>query len=561
MFTPIRWSVIGLGLVFSLSFLADDVFAQRGKGGGRGGGGGGHISHGGGGRGSFGGGGGAHSFGRSGGDRSSFGRSGGGGLSIRRGGGTVRSFGRGGDSRGSFGSDSPSFRGFGSRPRIGRDSARSFGRDDLLRGRGDLGERSGSFFDQGRRIERSQDDIDRRRSLEDRSERRRDDFGDVRRSIQGRRDDGSVRRFEGRRDGFGRGDLERGGRGDRDRFDRDRFRDRDRRDHDFDDHFRHGRSYAGRFLRFYRRPYRSFGIYFGWPYYYDYDYGYGYGYGGYYDRYYFDYRSPYYLDAYLGLGCYHYSYNPTIVYPAPTNYVAVVPDSSIPVDEDKQFSGDELLALGEDAFYARDYKQAVRWLRHAAIELPDDPKVLMLLSQALFATGDYGEAAGAAQAGMLVAEHADQWDVIIGNYREYYSDTQDYVDQLKALESYVFKQHPDDLAARFLVGLQYGLLGYPKQSVRELDNLLKQAPEDRLAREFRRRMAEQLGLTEPVPEPTRPETLSQPDQPSQSAPPSEPETDRERGAQEAPPPSAPDNQARSSPELPALSGAGETATP
>jgi tetratricopeptide (TPR) repeat protein len=307
-----------------------------------------------------------------------------------------------------------------------------------------------------------------------------------------------------------RGDQEFRGRGDRrdGRFDAGDGKGRHREFRHDDDRFRGHRSHAGRFLRFYHYPYRSFGLYWGRPYYRD--YGYSLYLGGGYDGYYFDYRSDYYLDSYLGLGCYHYQYDPVCVYPAPTGYAAVAVDPSIQFDEEKQFSGDEMLALAEDAFYARDYQQAVRWLRHAVIELPNDPKVLMLLSQALFAVGEFGEAAGAAQAGMLVAEDAAEWDVIIGNYREYYSDTQDYVDQLKALEDHVFKGQPDDHAARFLVGVQYGLLGYPKQSVRELDIVLQSAPDDRLAREFRRRMAEQLGLAEPAPQPAVPGAISGP---------------------------------------------------
>src|SRR5262249_22353764 len=55
---------------------------------------------------------------------------------------------------------------------------------------------------------------------------------------------------------------------------------------------------------------------------------------------------------------------------------------------------------GEDAFRDGDYEGAVYYWRHALLDDPQNPVLVMMLGQALFATGVYNEAAGATQAAM-----------------------------------------------------------------------------------------------------------------------------------------------------------------
>lgn len=195
------------------------------------------------------------------------------------------------------------------------------------------------------------------------------------------------------------------------------------------------------------------------------------------------YRSSYPLDRFLPLPIYHFRYDPECAYPRPSDTIAIVPDPLIPPDGRILLDGVELAAVGNDAFRARDFANAVRWLRHAAVELPEDRHVVLLLSQALFATGQYEEAAGAAQQGLLSCEDPDEWGVVVKRFREYYSEAQDYHDQLKAIEYHV-RNKPHDPAARFLLGYHYGLLGHAAEAVRELDVLLRAAPRDQLAREL-----------------------------------------------------------------------------
>jgi hypothetical protein len=216
-------------------------------------------------------------------------------------------------------------------------------------------------------------------------------------------------------------------------------------------------------------------------------YGTGFGYG---------YASPYYM------------YDPCCAYPETSTYVldspayAALPSSSAAIatdvattdappmristrskesnyipprlDPTAETSSTDFARQGELAFRDREYKQAAREWRHALLDDPQNGTLVLMMAQALFQTGEYNEAAGAVQAGLQMMP-PDKWDTVIGNYKELYSDTLDYVDQLKALEKAV-KDKPKEPGLRLLVGYHYLFLGYPNEALRELkigDELVK----------------------------------------------------------------------------------------
>lgn len=145
---------------------------------------------------------------------------------------------------------------------------------------------------------------------------------------------------------------------------------------------------------------------------------------------------------------------------------------------------------GEQAFKAGDYPVAVYSWQHAVVDDGQNPVLTMMLAQALFATGKFDAAAGATQAAMQQLPK-DQWGVVAGNYKELYGNTQDYTTQLRALEKSV-KEKPDDPATRFLLGFHYAYLGYPHNSVEQLDKVLKVAPADEMAKQLREEMKGKL---------------------------------------------------------------------
>jgi hypothetical protein len=145
-------------------------------------------------------------------------------------------------------------------------------------------------------------------------------------------------------------------------------------------------------------------------------------------------------------------------------------------------ASNEFARQGEAAFKARDYKEAVRAWRHALVEDTKNGTLVLMLAQALFENGDYLEAAGAVQSGMMLLPK-DKWDVVVAHYEELYSDSQDYVDQLKDLEKAI-KDKADAPWLRFLVGYHYLYLGHPVEAVRELQKLKELAPGDKVGLEL-----------------------------------------------------------------------------
>lgn len=208
---------------------------------------------------------------------------------------------------------------------------------------------------------------------------------------------------------------------------------------------------------------RSFGLpYFGYS-----SWGYpGYGYG---------YSYPYYSS---------YGYS-SYGYPATTTFsdAPVILDdqagapatATAPSDAASTASSGEFAAAGEDAFRAGDYEGAIRAWRHALLDDPTNGTLVLMLSQAFFAVGNYSEAAGAVQAAMAQVD-PDNWGVVVKNFAELYGNS-DYTTQLKALETEA-KKSPDDPALQFLLGYHYQYLGYPAEAEKKLTRALELAPDD-----------------------------------------------------------------------------------
>ena len=123
---------------------------------------------------------------------------------------------------------------------------------------------------------------------------------------------------------------------------------------------------------------------------------------------------------------------------------------------------------------------------------------MLLLAQALFATGQYQPAAGAVQLAMQMLPQ-DQWGNVIRNYTELYSGNTAFTDQLRKLEA-ARNANPNDSAVHFLLGYEYGYLGYAKDAIKEFDKSITLRPQDRGAVLLRNQFAEKAGVAViPVP--------------------------------------------------------------
>jgi hypothetical protein len=210
----------------------------------------------------------------------------------------------------------------------------------------------------------------------------------------------------------------------------------------------------------------------------------GYGYGGY--------------GYYPGYGYYgYYPYGASSnVYYAPTysTYVNNPPDTPATQSAATETappqaaigmaaSTREFAEKGEEAFKVGKYQDAIYAWRHAVVDDPQNGLLTMMLSQALFASGKYEEAAGATQAAMHLLPK-DQWGVVVTHYTQLYGRAHDYTNQLRALEKAV-KAKGDEPAVRFLIGFHYAYLGFLERAIDELDDAIRLAPRDEMARQLR----------------------------------------------------------------------------
>ncbi|REJ65746.1 MAG: tetratricopeptide repeat protein [Planctomycetota bacterium] len=135
----------------------------------------------------------------------------------------------------------------------------------------------------------------------------------------------------------------------------------------------------------------------------------------------------------------------------------------------------------ELAFRAGRYNEAVRLANHAIVEMPRDGKLLLFLSQSLFATGDYRGAAAAVHQASTMLDESD-WGYVVKNWRNYYRGAA-YREAMDKLNTFV-KENPDAAYARFLRAYHFGFLGQEEFARKEMANAIELESRDQLAMEL-----------------------------------------------------------------------------
>jgi len=171
------------------------------------------------------------------------------------------------------------------------------------------------------------------------------------------------------------------------------------------------------------------------------------------------------------------------------NANAAQADPVEPTDEQMEDAA-QLTAQGEADFKAGKYQRAIRHWRHALLDDPHDGAVVLMLSQALFAVGEFNQSAGAVQVALPMLPEED-WGAVVAERGELYGNGKDYSEQLKALEQAAQAQ-PKSPALQFLLGYHYAFQNQPQRAVAQLDKVLEQAPKDEVARRLRDLTAEKL---------------------------------------------------------------------
>ncbi len=244
-------------------------------------------------------------------------------------------------------------------------------------------------------------------------------------------------------------------------------------------------------------------------------YGGGYGYGGYgyrpfgwglggwglgslyYNSGYLGYSNPYYIDSYGSYGDYNYSQ------PIPVYY-----NASMTVAENDPNSAGEVLNNAVAAFRQNDYDAALDITNKGIAQFPDDAVLHEFRSLVLFARKDYQQSASTIHSVLAVGPGWD-WTTLSSMY----AGAAVYTEQLRELEAFT-KANPQDAASRLLLGYHYMTCGHPDAAARQLQQVVKLMPSDRVAADVLKMVsapqARQPGETtqqptpQPPQEPTRP---------------------------------------------------------
>jgi len=194
------------------------------------------------------------------------------------------------------------------------------------------------------------------------------------------------------------------------------------------------------------------------------------------------YRSPWYY-RYYGYNPWWYGYNyaPTVVsstiYSTEIIEVPVVHEVQVPVEQGVIAGAEanspsevqsalhraavEYLALGDRAFAEERYGDAVRHYARAVECSPDDPVLHLVLSDALFATGDYHYAAHSLRRALELQPNLLE---VQFDKRSFYGDPSGFDHHLLLLEGYLADHVLDD-DARMLLGANYLFGGNPEGTV------------------------------------------------------------------------------------------------
>jgi tetratricopeptide (TPR) repeat protein len=136
---------------------------------------------------------------------------------------------------------------------------------------------------------------------------------------------------------------------------------------------------------------------------------------------------------------------------------------------------DGYLTAAKSAFRSGDFVQAQRFANHALVDAPELAEAHELMSLAMFAVGDYRQAASAAHVALELAAPAD-WAKIF----RYYNNKDRYTQHLRALEKFV-RENGNSPDGRFLLGAHRVMLGHKPEAQQELKAYLQLVGQDPLA--------------------------------------------------------------------------------
>jgi hypothetical protein len=148
------------------------------------------------------------------------------------------------------------------------------------------------------------------------------------------------------------------------------------------------------------------------------------------------------------------------------------PQQPVPEEVTRQFDSARV------SFKNGDYPAALAAIDKAIVGLPGDAVLHEFRALVLFAMKRYQEAAATAYA-VVAAGPGWNWDTL----KSLYPNEQTYTNQLRALEAYQ-RENPQSADGHFLLAYHYLVLDYPDEAAKQLEQVAKLLPNDKLAPEI-----------------------------------------------------------------------------
>jgi tetratricopeptide (TPR) repeat protein len=145
------------------------------------------------------------------------------------------------------------------------------------------------------------------------------------------------------------------------------------------------------------------------------------------------------------------------------------------VDDSIAVRSDDMLNSAIDAFRRGNYDAALDIVDRAIGQFPKDAVLHEFRALVLFARRDYVQSAATIHSVLAVGPGWD-WSTL----RSLYVDVGMYTAQLRALEDFV-NENENDAAARFLLAYHYMSDGYPDAAAKQLRQVVRLVPNDRVA--------------------------------------------------------------------------------
>ncbi len=177
---------------------------------------------------------------------------------------------------------------------------------------------------------------------------------------------------------------------------------------------------------------------------------------------------------------------PAYNYAQPISTTAALPDPSVADQATSAFD------QARQAFKAGDYPGAQQFTQQALAQTPNDTTLHEFLALALFARGQYEQAAAPLYAVLSVGPGWD-WTTLSGMY----PDVVTYTGQLRNLEGYI-DANPRSANARFVLAYQYLCEGHDGNALAQLKQVVRLQPGDTLSAQLIAR-SQPPGGTPPAP--------------------------------------------------------------